>query len=179
MIEFSCPCGQAIAVGDDMGGTNARCPQCDQVLAIPLPPPEWEDTSADCKVCPYCGSTIKSKARKCPECREFIDPSAHPVEPSHTPAVHRNHRFTGPEYDAAKAGNASLAYAIIALLIPLAIPFFFRAISAGETAKSIAKTHQIPTPGSATAGVMIGYLSLLHLGWWIFYLGGVIILNML
>jgi hypothetical protein len=35
--KFYCPCGQKLAVGDDLVGKHVRCPKCQRVLLPPQP----------------------------------------------------------------------------------------------------------------------------------------------
>ncbi len=39
MIAYRCSCGQALEVGDELGGCKARCPKCFCVLVVPLSEP--------------------------------------------------------------------------------------------------------------------------------------------
>lgn len=51
-VKIYCPCGQKLAVNDDLLGKHIRCPKCQRILAAPQPllnhteinEPDTEDT---------------------------------------------------------------------------------------------------------------------------------------
>jgi hypothetical protein len=45
-ISFTCVCGRALRVKDDMAGRKARCPVCGQVLTVPVPQPRAAEDEA-------------------------------------------------------------------------------------------------------------------------------------
>lgn len=82
-IEFSCPhCGKALTTSADKAGRKAKCPQCREVIVVPITSEKPLQASADAdhevtidqQTCPLCGAVQPASARKCSQCGEDLRP---------------------------------------------------------------------------------------------------------
>lgn len=159
MFQFACACGEKISADEQMTGSRLQCPGCGEHLVVPEVPAPGKTKS-----CPYCGAVVKVDIKKCPQCREFLDPSARPgaVEQPR-PQLQPGGGLSRAEYEANSLANQSLAYAIVGLIFPCLLILQMQAITRGNKAKEAARAAQVPIPGNASAGVMLGYLGLIWL----------------
>src|SRR5260221_1017443 len=97
-IAVICPsCSARIQADEKLAGKKRRCPKCESSIQIPakrsddsaedqlpapsnadawLPVAEAGDEPVEQKAyCPYCSEVIKSDAKKCKHCGEFLDPA--------------------------------------------------------------------------------------------------------
>ncbi len=80
-IAFPCPhCARATRVPADFAGGRGRCPGCLEWVDAPASPGDGAaapdaaaDETPDLRPCPLCGEPIRTAARKCRHCGEFID----------------------------------------------------------------------------------------------------------
>ncbi|RMG07018.1 MAG: hypothetical protein D6731_24635 [Planctomycetota bacterium] len=101
-IRFACPyCDRISSVPDSFAGQQGKCPGCGKVIEVPDPAAEGAVDPADVtptvlesapkasaddepsrkdeeKACPYCGESIRRKAKKCRFCGEFLGPRRGP-----------------------------------------------------------------------------------------------------
>ncbi|RMG12796.1 MAG: hypothetical protein D6731_13200 [Planctomycetota bacterium] len=113
---------------------------------------------ADRRPCPYCGEAIRAEAIKCRHCGERLEGGKRP----------RGQASQQIE----QAATLSLVFGLISLLVcqclaPLAI------IKGNEAARLAAASRE-PTPGTATAGKVLGWISLAIVGLSVLVYGGVI-----
>ena len=100
-FEAECPaCGHHLRLPATYAGKTGKCPSCRQTIQLPeasggpalaradeAPVTEDADPGGrDERPCPICGEKIKTAARKCRHCGEFLDPSARRRGPT-TPTV--------------------------------------------------------------------------------------------
>lgn len=151
-IEFRCDyCGRQVSLADSLAGQETSCPNCGVTLHVPggadgglaptLAPPRTAKTSTSAP-CPYCGEELQSRVSKCPHCGEQLgQPGA---------AYGRD-----PGIDS--AATLSLVLGLIGILLcAFAGPF---AIWQGGIASQKARAAGVATPGTATAGIILGWIT--------------------
>lgn len=152
-IEFRCDyCGRQVSLADSLAGQETSCPNCGVTLHVPgssdpaLAPTVSPAAGASLKKtsapCPYCGEEIHSRVPKCPHCGEQLGrPGA---------AMGRD-----PAIDS--AATLSLVLGLVGILLcALAGPF---AIWQGGIAQQKARAAGVDTPGTATAGIILGWIT--------------------
>ncbi len=167
-IEFSCACGQVIAVPEQMGGKKGKCPRCGSILDVPFagaavaapfaasaaavaPGAPPAASPADEKPCPVCGERIKALAIKCRFCGEFLA-GARPM----SPAQRNEPAFGGVPREVTDAANLAMVLGIIGLTVcGLCAPF---AAWKGSEARALARQHSFEPPSAATAGMIMGLI---------------------
>jgi ribosomal protein L40E len=77
-IKFKCACGATLQAKDEQAGKRTKCPNCQQVVAIPRPasasapkPGKAElalDEEPGKPTCPHCGAALPPSAVICVKC---------------------------------------------------------------------------------------------------------------
>jgi hypothetical protein len=76
---YTCPCcGEEHTAPVSFAGRQVRCPGCQEVIELPMPPAEVEPEPAapapeETRSCPHCNETIKAAALKCWHCGRFLE----------------------------------------------------------------------------------------------------------
>lgn len=156
-IEFRCDyCGRQLSLAEGLAGQETACPNCGVSLLVPAaaagaygpdlggaPTVQTSSRPPEQRVpCPYCGEQIKKEAHKCPHCGEGLGqrPGRSYVDP-------------GIE----SAATLSLVLGLVGILLCcMAAPF---AIWQASVARQKAVAAGVPTPGTATAGAILGWIS--------------------
>lgn len=80
-IQFACSsCGARLVLGQDLAGSEVRCPKCGATSFAPGAPPvpvasvDAAPAHRDQRPCPFCGELIEGRAQKCRFCNEWLNP---------------------------------------------------------------------------------------------------------
>lgn len=85
-MELACPsCRKTLNVSESFSGQRLNCPGCGENVRVPVADGEHvddleivEEDSADTRICPMCGATVKAIARKCRYCGEDLPAAVGP-----------------------------------------------------------------------------------------------------
>ncbi len=139
--ETAVPATAAPAVGTPIGGPVRAAPPPQRVAPKPTPQPRLQP-------CPFCGEGIAPGAYKCGHCGSTLRAGAGAGAVTRTGGA--------SPADMTNAANLSLALGVLgwfvcALLGPIAI-------IKGNEARRLAYEYGVEPPGTATAGLVLGWL---------------------
>jgi len=172
-IQFSCVCGQAIAVPDELAGNPARCPNC--AVPVEIPCPRSPEDSHELTDCGYCGEPIKAAASKCRWCKEFQTPQQR-ASAARRPLASTTDLVHQLEQTASSCFGFSVAclLAWIAPYLNMVLVPIFCAMSARQffLARALSRDiGDVPIPSRGFVGMAIAMINLCIL---ILYLHGVV-----
>lgn len=162
-------CAAAIKLGDDL----RNCQECmtphhaacwegaggcgvEGCAGSPKSAAAPEKAAGPTRACPFCSETIPLKAKKCPKCREWVDPTMRARAPAAGASIAASYEID----EAKKLARDSMIAGIVGLICCGIIlgPF---ALYKGFTANSKLSQLGQPSSGMATAGIVLGFIDIL------------------